>query len=91
MSTTSINNVWARLKELAGQDFETKTGRTFTFEINGDVFRPSRTSYNISKYDFDKALKLVPFEGPGEVNNAVRGPSYVWAVLHDDRVRQKDW
>lgn len=87
----SFETVWARIKALQGESFETKTGKLFTFEINGDVFRPSRTKYNISAADFRKALALVPFEGPGEVNNLVRGPAYVWAVLHDRRVRKQEW
>ncbi|GGY04181.1 hypothetical protein GCM10007160_34800 [Litchfieldella qijiaojingensis] len=74
-----------------GQDFETKTGKPFTYDIVGDVFHPSRTDYNISKADFRKALALVPFDGPGEINTIVRGPAYVWAVLHDKRIRRSDW
>ena len=91
MPRTSLDEVWRRLKTLEGQRFETKTGRPFTFEINGDVFRPNRTKYNVTKSDFRKALELVPFDGPGVVNSAVRGPAYVWAVLHDKRVRRQDW
>jgi len=87
----SIDEVWRRLKALEGQNFHTKTGKPFTFEISGNMFHPSRTKYNISKADFQKALELVPFDGPGVINNIIRGPAYVWAVLHDKRVRKQDW
>lgn len=87
----SIDDVWHRLKGLEGHDFETKTGKPFTFEISGDVFHPSRTRYNVAKADIRKALDLVPFDGPGVINRIVRGPAYVWAVLHDRRVRRQDW
>jgi hypothetical protein len=87
----SIDEVWRRIKALEGNTFETKTGLPFTFKLAGDVFHPSRTQYNIAKSDFGKALDLVPFEGPGIVNRLVRGPTYVWAVLHDRRVRRQDW
>ena len=83
--------VWGRIKALEGEEFHTKTGKPFTFEISGDVFRPSRTKYNVSKSDFGKALERVPFDGPGMVNYLVRGPTYIWAVLHDPRVRKQDW
>ncbi len=87
----SVDDIWRRLKALEGHGFETKTGKPFTFDIAGDVFHPSRTTYNISKTDFRKALELVPFDGPGVINKLVRGPAYVWAVLHDRRIRRQDW
>ena len=68
-----------------------KTGKPFTYEIDGNVLHPSRTKYNVSKSDFRKALELVPFDGPGVVSNVVRGSAYVWAVLHDKRVRRQSW
>jgi len=91
MTRVSIDDVWRRLKALEGREFETKTGKPFTFELDGNVFRPSRTKYNVAKADFRKALELAPFDGPGVVNSVVRGPAYVWAVLHDKRVRRQDW
>lgn len=90
-TAASLDEVWGRLKMFEGHEFETKTGKPFTYEIDGDVFRPSRTKYNVSKSDFRKALELTPFDGPGVINDVVRGPTYVWAVLHDQRVRRQDW
>jgi len=91
MTRVSIDDVWRRLKALEGREFETKTGKPVTFELDGNVFRPSRTKYNVAKADFRKALELAPSDGPGVVNSVVRGPAYVWAVLHDKRVRRQDW
>ncbi len=76
---------------MEGEEFETKTGKPFTFEISGNTFRPSRTKYNIVKADFHRTLDLVPIEGPGMISNLVRGSAYIWAVLHDRRVRRQDW
>jgi hypothetical protein len=90
-SKPSIDDIWGRLKAFEGHDFETNTGIPFTYEISGGVFHPSRTSYNVSKAEFRKALALVPFDGPGVINRTVRGPAYVWAVLHDMRIRKQDW
>lgn len=87
----SLDEIWSRLRSCAGEGFETKTGKAFQYEIDGDVFRPSRTQYNISRAEFRKALALVPFDGPGRINDTVRGPAYVWAVLHDKRIRKQDW
>jgi hypothetical protein len=85
-----IEELWRRLKELQGQEFETIRGLPFTFDIAGNVFHPSRTEYNIGRSDFEKALELVPFAGPGVIK-ALRGTPFIWAVLHDERVRQNDW
>lgn len=87
----SVDDVWRRLTAMEGKVFETKTGKPFSFEISGNVFRPSRTKYNISKADFRKAIALVPIAGPGEISNLVRGSTYIWAVLHDRRIRRQDW
>lgn len=91
MSKLSIDELWSRLKKFQGEDFETKTGKAFKYEISGNVFRPNRTEYRISQREFRKALALVPFDGPGDINNTVRGPAYVWAMLHDRRIRKQDW
>ena len=91
MTRPDLQEVWMRIEALEGQEFQTKTGRPFTYEISGNVFRRSRAGHNISKSDFGRALELVPFDGPGVVNELIRGPAYVWAVLHDRRVRQEDW
>jgi len=86
-----IDEVWARLKRHEGETFETRRGLPFTYTISGAVFQVNRTRYNIPQSEFAKALALVPLEGPGKINDLVRGPAYVWAVLHDARIRMQDW
>jgi hypothetical protein len=86
-----FSEIWSRIKALEGEEFETKTGKPFTFVVSGQIFRPSRTKYNITKTDFEKAFALVPFDGPSVVNDTVRGPAYIWAILHDRRIRKGDW
>ena len=86
----SIDVVWNRLKKHQGEKFETKTGQPFTYEISGNTFLTNRTLYTITRSDFAKAIELIPIEGPGEISNLVRGPSYVWAVLHDRRIISRD-
>jgi hypothetical protein len=91
MNKISIEELWRRLKELEGQEFKTIRSLPFTFDIVGKVFHPSRTKYNIGQSDFEKALALVPLSGPGKLGDLVRGQPYIWAVLHDERVRRNDW
>ncbi len=84
---TNFEKIWRKIREHEGDIFHTKTGLRFTYSIEGDIFHPSRTDYNISKADFEWAYGMMPIkEGPGAINKYVRGPSYVWAVLHDPRI-----
>ncbi len=83
--------VWSRIADHADESFLTKRGLEFTYEEAGGYIVPSRTRYRLSKGNFERAYKEVPFDGPGVVNATVRGPAYVWAILHDRRIRQGDW
>jgi hypothetical protein len=84
------DEVWNRIVSHTGKLFKTKRGLEFTYSIEADIFVPSRTNYRINKCDFEKAYALVPFDGPGIINNTVRGPAYILAVLHDQSIRQND-
>ncbi len=84
----NIDEIWERIVKHEGETFHTKRGLPFTYEIRDNVFYPSRTEWQIPRADFEKALELVPFDGPGTVNKIVQGPSYVWSVLHDPRIRE---
>ena len=78
------------IRDAEGADFETKTGKPFTFTVEGSILRTNRTRQTLSKANFTMALELWPFE-PGEVNQQIRGSAYVWGILHDGRVRRGDW
>jgi hypothetical protein len=86
-----IGEVWNRIKAHAGATFTTRTGKEFTYAVDGDQLTPSRAKQNIAKSNFATALELAPLRGPGDITNVVRGSSYVWAVLHDPRIRKGDW
>ncbi len=86
-----IDKVWEKIEAHEGCSFKTKTGQSFSYEITGNILNPSSTEYNLSKSEFAKALKYVPIEGPGKISSCVRGPSYIWAILHDDRICQGEW
>lgn len=91
MPDTSFEEIWNRIVENAGESFFTKTGKPFTYEIVRNMFIPSRTEYAISKADIRKAYNLLPISGPGQISQIVRGPSYLWAVLHDERISKGVW
>jgi hypothetical protein len=91
MPMKSFPTVWARIAAHAGQRFSTKTGRPFIYAIERDALVTDRADYALAKANFAEALKQVPFDGPGTIAQSVRGPAYVWAILHDSRIRGGEW
>ena len=91
MAKPPFEKVWSRILALEGEEFQTITGLNFTYRIRGNSLIPSRTNYSLHKSDFDRAYQLVPLKGPGIINNLVRGPAYIWAILHDYRISLDDW
>jgi hypothetical protein len=86
-----FDEVLKQLRNHQGETFPTKTNLEFTYRIDDLAFYPSRTKYRIPISELKKAYNLVPFDGPGKVNSLVRGPAYLWAVLHDSRIRRGEW
>lgn len=91
MIRPTIDEVWLRISAHQGERFETISGRPFSYTVSAGRLVTDRTSFPLSFRDFETALDLVPCAGPGEITRVVRGPSYIWAILHDARVRQADW
>ena len=88
MTEVDFDNLWERIKALAGEEFSTKSGRrTFTYTIEGGTLFPDHTDRAIGWGNFLKALEMEPLDGPGEISDVVQGSSYVWAILHDKRIR----
>jgi hypothetical protein len=83
--------VWQRIVDLEGETFNTIRGLPFEYVIDKDALIPSRTDYRLSRGNFEKAFARVPIAQPREISNDVRGPSYVWAILHDARVSSGRW
>ncbi len=83
----SFDTIWNNVKSNQEETFKTITGLEFTYSLEGDYLIPSRTDYKISKHDVHKAFDMLPLDGPGDINDIVRGPAYVWALLHDTRIK----
>lgn len=87
----SFGEVWQQIVRLEGETFKTITGLPFEYVMDGEALIPSRTDYRLSRGNFEKAFARVPIAQPREISNDVRGPSYVWAILHDPRVSSGRW
>ena len=86
----SKEQLWRNILENEGVEFTTKRGLAFTYKVEGGSIRPIRKGQGINrvipKTDFEKGIKAMPINGPGDIGNLVQGSSYVWALLHDKRI-----
>jgi hypothetical protein len=85
-----MQQVWARIEGCQGQPFTQIRGAQFTYRVDGNLVFPDHTVQAIHRSQFEKALELVPLSGPGEIQH-LRGPSYIYAVLMDPRIRKGEW
>lgn len=85
-----IDTVWARIEANEGETFCQIRGQRFTYEVHGDHLTPSTTNWNIPKSHFEEGLGLVPLKNTVAVQHLF-GPSYIYAILMDHRIRQRDW
>ncbi|MGG7162445.1 hypothetical protein [Clostridium ihumii] len=86
MKYNLFDEVWNRIVKNEGNTFKTKRGLDFTYKICNDGLVTSRTQYKLSKSEFKKVFDMMPLKGPGVINNIVRGPAYIWAILNDKRI-----
>ena len=81
-----FNTIWKRVMEHQSELFYTITGLGFTYQVINDAVITSRTSRKLTRQNFEKAYSYFPLNGPGQINNIVQGPAYVYAILSDRRV-----
>ena len=77
--------VWARIQAHQGEVFHQVRGGEFTYAVSGNAVHPDRTTRDLHKSQFEKALERVPVAGPGDLQD-LQGPSYLYAILTDPRI-----
>jgi hypothetical protein len=82
-----FQTIWKRIINHEGETFFTKKNLPFTYKIVNNCIVPDRTNYPLAKSNFEKAAKINNLTGPGQINDIVRGPSYVYAILTDSRIK----
>ncbi len=86
--------LWERIQRHAGEPFETKTGKSFTYDVLGNYLRVAREGEEInrslSRTNSMQAAAAMPADGPGAVKDR-QGSAYTWAILMDERIRGSDW
>ena len=83
----NFETVWANIEKHAGEEFTTKNGIAFTYHMDGASVVPDHTGYPLARSQFAKAAEIKDLRGPGQISFSVRGPSYVYAILTDPRIR----
>ncbi|MBM4044351.1 MAG: hypothetical protein FJ279_04490 [Planctomycetes bacterium] len=86
----TIGIVWGRIVDHQGAVFRQVRGKEFTYRVYGGAVTPSTTNRMLPRSDFARALELVPLRGPGEIQH-LQGPSFIYAILMDSRIRSGDW
>ena len=86
----SIDELWKRLRDHEGEAFTQIRGGQFTYSITKNALLPDRTDWVIPRNHLAEALSLVPLASTVPVQHLF-GPSYIYAVLMDERIRHGDW
>lgn len=85
-----FSEIMSRIEAHAGEEFQQIRGGRFTYAVYGSYLTPDRTNQNIPISYFEKAVELLPLENTVPVQH-LRGPSYIYAILMDRRIRWDDW
>ncbi len=79
----------------AGKLFHTVRGLPFTYQLDGNsglwFFREGkRINKRLSRTDFSKAVERCPLKKVTDTSDCF-DPSYLFALLDDERIRRNDW
>jgi hypothetical protein len=92
---TLDERVWRRIEDHQGEEFRTKTGLPFTYEVDGHsgiwFYRDGRRiEKRLSRQDVRKAIRKCPLENVVDIGECF-DPSYLFGVLMDPRIRESEW
>lgn len=90
MTDVSFDEVWQRIEAYAGETFRQIRGGEFTYEVRSGTVWPDRTDRGLARSQFAQAFELVPLTTTAPLQR-LQGPSYLYAILMDDRIRHGDW
>ncbi len=82
--------MWNRIARCAGETFLLRRGKEFTYTIRGETLHLDTTNRSISKGHLERALPLLPLKDTTQVQHLM-APSYMFALLTDERVVAGEW
>jgi hypothetical protein len=87
-----FERVWQSVVAHAGEQFSTVKGLSFRYAVTGNIVKIERDGRIVDQAlgsgEFRKAWQRWPVSGPSELNDVVRGPAYLFAILSDARIRK---
>jgi len=86
----AIDELWSRIESCEGEEFILIKGGTFSYKVSEGHVKLDRTNQRIPRSHFGKALEMVPLENTVLLQK-LRGPSFIYSILMDSRIRKKDW
>lgn len=87
---SDFETVWNRILAYQGEEFKQILGGTFTYIVEGDYIVPDRTNWRFPKHQIEEAHTLMPVSNTRPLQH-LYGPSYLYAILMDERIRKGDW
>lgn len=92
--TDSSIAIWLRVVANQKQPFKTIKGKTFYYILDGNGIRPfpngRPTNRRITRKQFDEAVSRCPLQNTTDLQDLI-GPSYLFGILTDRRIRQNAW
>jgi hypothetical protein len=85
-----IDTVWQRIVANEGQTFHKIRGQPFTYTVHGNSISLSTTNQLVGITVFENALVFVPLANTVPVQH-LRAPSFLYAILMDERIRHGLW
>lgn len=85
-----FRTVWRRIEAHEGEEFRQKLGKPFSYEVKSGSVRLSTTNRQIPKSAFEEALRRFPWRSLTELQD-LQGPSFIYGILMDPRIRASDW
>lgn len=85
-NSIDFEQVWRNVETHAGEEFYTVKNISFTYTFKGNRISLNNTNRDIPRSDFERAFAVNP-EKPMVLNKMnVQGPSYLFAIITDDRI-----
>lgn len=87
-----FDEIWKKIVLLQGETFFTVTGVQFTYKVVEDRLFPLHIRFGYAtKSGFEKAYRLEKIVSPSQLSSeGILGPSYVFSILLDERVRNRE-
>jgi hypothetical protein len=90
MSSINVDLVWKRICDNEGKEFRQIRGKTFTYSVSQNTAHLNSTNRSFTKNTIESALEFVPLTNTLPVQH-LQAPSYLYAILMDNRIRESLW